>query len=562
MRATRVRLWRIRPVFGEERSTPSIKTDSDFVVRIVSADPKRPPSFSIRWLTSSGIVNYSANEFIKSVKREKQALSTIGITKGDKVGVRGENSYLWMVTDVALAELEAVSVVFPSEFTKEPPSDLMCNYGLRFFLLSDEAPPMEYSGTDIAIMGQIDTQHHAARFVTNDPYPVTGDDHSFVFSSGTSGAFKGMVISKKGVLDQIKTFGAAVELTSDDSILLFMPFTSNQNRVLYYCGMMNNAELAVVSPHQILDGLKKLEPTLLIAPPIFYEAVEKSARAALRKKGAFTLLALNTCRALINMFQSILSHKTRKAVLGRLFQAAHNIFGPRMRVMVTGMAKIGLPTLEFYDQHGLPMIQVYGLTESGVVCVNSLADNKIGTVGKPLPGNDITIADDGEIFVKKSAPQTSRFFHFEPSNEDTRFADGGVYTGDLGQISGDGTLTLVGRKKSTIVGHTGVKIQPEPIEKKLEENALVSTAVLVGLDRGRKLGIAVRASQKLSKTEQISVEKNIQKSVGNSALSYKNHIEIAFSDEDFTAENGLLTRNLKINRNAVQQRFFEGPQHA
>ncbi|NKB43819.1 MAG: AMP-binding protein [Alphaproteobacteria bacterium] len=527
-------------------------------MRLLGSSQTTQATYSIRWLSADGIRDYTAKEFETRVDFEKKALSQIGIRPGTKVGIRGDNSFLWMVSDVALAELGAVSVVFPAEFNDHALEDLISTYGLSFCLLSDAAPKNGQTRSDVATMGQIDPNRHKTSAVENDPYPVTDDDHSFVFSSGTSGAFKGMVISQKGILDQVETFCDALGITGEDCMLLFMPFSSLQNRVMYYGGIMRNLDIVVAPSTQLLDGLKQFRPTFLVAPPIFYEAVEKSIKAALARTPAVARIALFIASALARTIRIVGGTSTSSRLLHSVYAKAHAVFGGRMRVMVTGMAKIGPSTLEFYESLGLPLVQVYGLTECGVVCVNTLSNNQIGTVGRPLAGNTISIADDGEIVVHKDAPQTSRFFHFEESSEDTRFEGGGVYTGDLGHLSEDGTLTLVGRKKSTIVGHSGVKVQPEPIEKVLEESMLISKAVLVGLDNGRSLGIVLQTTRRLTKPELAPLENDARNIVGSMATSFKDHLRLSVCDEDFTTENGLLTRNLKINRHAVRARFFEG----
>lgn len=529
-------------------------------MRLLPADGPAELSFSIRWLTERGVVEYSAQDFIRDVETQKKAFSDLGVKARDKVGIRGENSYLWLVTDVALAELDAVSVVFPPEFSNHSDNALLSDYALRFMMVSDAGAPEASSNRSVAIMGKVDPTRHRIHDIKADPYPVTDDDHSFVFSSGTSGTFKGMVISKKGVLDQVETFGEALDVSESDRILLFMPFSSLQNRVLYYGAILRNVNMTAVPSTQLLDGLTRFQPTILIAPPIFYEAVEKSIKANLRGQGKAVHLVLRCISGIAQALQYLGQNALRQRILSRVYTKAHAVFGGKMRIMVTGMAKIGATTLEFYQSLGLPLVQVYGLTECGVVCANTLDDNEIGTVGKPLPGNTISISDDGEIVVRKSAPQTNRFFHFEASTEDTRFEDGQIFTGDLGQISESGALTLIGRKKSTIVGHTGVKVQPELIEKQLEENMLISKAVLVGLAEGRSLGVVLQPTKPLDSDTRDRLEKDAVTVVGDMAASFRNQLRIAFSPDEFTTENGFLTRNLKINRNAVRRHFFNDGQ--
>lgn len=517
-------------------------------------------TFSISWLTDDGVIELSAKDFEADVEAQKRLLVSVGIQPRDKVGVRGENSYLWIVTDVALAELDAVSVVFPPEFENRSDEELIEHYALSFMIASDARPEIASEHTNVAIMGQIDPERHQVCMHEADPYPVEDDDHSFVFSSGTSGTFKGMVISKRGVIDQINTFGDALDVSTNDRILLFMPFSSLQNRVLYYGAILRDIDMAAVPSTRLLDGLKRFQPTVLIAPPIFYEAIEKSIKAALRTQNFITRALLIFATNLAGLLRQLGLVNTSNNSLRRLYSSAHAVFGGNMRVMVTGMAKIGHTTLEFYRGLGLPLVQVYGLTECGVVCANTLANNEIGSVGKPLPGNHISITEDGEICVEKEAPQTSRFFHFEESTEDTRFENGRIYTGDLGRISDRGTLTLVGRKKSTIVGHTGVKVQPELIEKRLEESEMVATAVLVGLDAGRSLGVVLSSTRSLNDTEKGNIEQEVISVVSEMAASFKNQIRVTFSTQEFTVDSGFLTRNLKINRNAVRDHFFDSAQ--
>lgn len=292
----------------------------------------------------------TSDAFRADLEAQKRALSAIGLRTGDKVGLRGDNSYLWMLTDIAMVELDLVSVVFPNEFKDAPIPALMEDYGLKFFLISDAGPDGPQDNAHIAILGTIDASPHCLRDVTTDPYPVTDDDLSFVFSSGTSGSFKGMIISKRSVIDQIASFGDAMGFGPHDCVLLYMPFSSLQNRVLYYGAVMRGVDMTAVPSTQLLDGLKRFNPTILIAPPIFYEAVEKSVKATLRAQQGAAKYALSACNGVIRAIRTLLGNKSADALAKRIYGAAHKVFGSRMRLMITGMAEIGTSTLEFYRQ--------------------------------------------------------------------------------------------------------------------------------------------------------------------------------------------------------------------
>jgi len=524
-------------------------------LQLLPAQKGKAPSFTVQWLVPGGVTTTSAQQFRADLDTQKTALKSLGLKPDDKVGLSGSNSYLWMITDIAMVELDVVSVIFPPEFAEKPTHELMSDYGLKFFLLSDADPTPADRDEHTSILGQIDSSVHTLRTVADDPYPVSDDDLSFVFSSGTSGSFKGMVISKAGVIDQVNSFGDAMEFGAHDRVLLYMPFSSLQNRVLYYGAVMRDVDITAVPSTQLLEGLKRFDPTVLIAPPIFYEAVEKSIKASLRSQPGTVPAILSLVKGISSAARLLGGERAARSLLSKVYAKAHGVFGKHMRIMITGMAKIGPATLEFYRSLGFPLVQVYGLTECGVVCANTLLDNRIGTVGRPLAGNEITIADDGEIIVRKAKPQTNRFFHFEATAEDTRFDGDAVYTGDLGTLSVDGRLSLIGRKKSTIVAHSGVKVQPELIEKNLEERDDIAKAVLVSLENGRTVGVVVQTLGSYLDTQ--NIEHHVRTVVERMAPNFKSHMRITLTNEDFTAENGLLTWNLKINRDAVRRQFFD-----
>ncbi|MBA6304369.1 non-ribosomal peptide synthetase [Colwellia sp. MB02u-14] len=445
-------------------------------------------------------------------------LKAIGVNSGSRVGVAANNCYEWLMADIALIEIGAVSVIFQENHQINDVEQFIAEYELDVLLLAPERWN-QLNGEEHSNVLIIGSNHREVKIKPCEKtrYIDNSDDHSFVFSSGTGGTFKGMVIDRNGVELQIESLVDAFNITAADSVYVFMPFSNFQQRLFYYAALFVGASMYVVPQEQIFAGLPRLKPTILVAPPILYESIA--------------------------------------AQYGQLEGAAiKQIFGGNIRFMITGMAKIGLPTLELYKSKNIPLFEVYGLTESGVVCVNTPNSNVIGSTGKPLPNTTIEIVEDGEVIVIKERPLTSRFFDYQQEENDTRIEGNKIYTGDLGYLDEAGHLFLIGRKKATIITGDGKKIQPEPIEKHLEEHSLIQHCVLFPYKDTSGLMAVVQVHLPLEKIDVVELEQHL-----NGLLQKEfSHISLAkwvFTDVRFSTENGLLTRNLKIARKNIAQHF-------
>jgi long-subunit acyl-CoA synthetase (AMP-forming) len=261
----------------------------------------------------------------------------------------------------------------------------------------------------------------------------------------------------------------------------------------------------------VFHAVRDLQPTIIIGPPVFYETFQRQ----------------NLCRW----------------------------FGPKTRVLVTGMAKSRRTTLEYYRELGLPLYEVYAMTETGIVGANTPESQRLGSVGKPPPGTEVRIAEDGEVLVKKPHFQTRAYFRGASPSVAQEWAGGDwFYTGDVGHFDEDGFLYVDGRKDDTIVNAQGQKLQPAVIEADLENSASVRKAVVLQ-DADHPYLMAVIDSDQRGEPDLEAKLQALIDGVNEKLPSWFRIERFVVSPEPFTPQNGFLTANLKVARPKVAQAF-------
>jgi long-chain acyl-CoA synthetase len=244
-------------------------------------------------------------------------------------------------------------------------------------------------------------------------------------------------------------------------------------------------------------------------------------------------------------------------LVGRATRQIRETLGGRMRVMITGMAPIRRSTLELMQRLHLPVYEAYGVTECGLIAWNTPRAGRLGSVGRPIEDGSISLAADGEILVRKRAPLTRGFLFEEPSGPTaaTYLPSGEIATGDIGRFDEDGYLYITGRKKEIIVTQGGVKIHPEQLEAQIAECPDIERAVVLGNDLPFLIAVvAPRQSGRPAEARDAGIVAFVE--ALNSRLTPASRVGRTIVTADgFSVENGLLTRNLKVDRQAVVKRF-------
>lgn len=473
-----------------------------------------------------------------------------GLASGSRVGILSPNSVDWLIWDLALIELGCTVVALPDDLLQDRGAAVFDIYDLALVVRSQDAPAAAVldGHPHVAAMHDMAVQPLTCRQALGDrPFGVDRVC-SLTFSSGVSGTPKCLMINAAGIEWDVLHYIPEYRPRPDDRLLIFLPLTHQQQRLLLYAAYWLSTSLILIRPEQLFDALKRTQPTLCLAPPLLYEGIHERFLAAMdalppKRRAQFELL-----RRWASRVPGWLGVRLRRA----LFRKVHEGLGGRMRLMITGMAPIKRPVLDFFAEAGIALFEAYGLTETGVIAANLPGHARVGSVGKPVKGSRVCVAEDGELLV--SRPHFASHGYLDDQGHSLPFTPGKpVATGDIGRFDEDGYLYLLGRKKEIIITSQGHKLHPERIEAMLHDHPAVAKAVVFG-DTFKHLVILV--SLRVPETPELVAEINtlaadVGRRVGQAAQISK----VVFITEQFTLANGLLTRSLKLNRRAIEARY-------
>lgn len=414
--------------------------------------------------------------------------------------------------------------------------------------------------------------------------PGPQDAAVMVFSSGTTGAPKAIVFSHGQVLAAIEAILEAFDDLEEGTILLcWLPLANLFQRVINFYAIRRGATSYILSdPRELIDYIGSVEPNILIGVPRVFERmqsgiVERIAKLPLpvryltqwsvRLGGEHALVKSSGKRP--GLVITVCWHLADKFILKRLRAA----FGKRLRYFVSGSAAMPLWLLKWFEAIGLPVLEAYGVSENIIpMATNRFSLRKLGTAGKPLPPNQISFAQDGEILIR--GPGVFHGYWNAPEPGAGRFtADGYWCTGDFGRLDEEGFLSLLGRKSEVFKTPEGKWVSPIRIEEQLQRVAYVGQSVVLQLDSGAiasilsldKAKLMVRMNKGGTDMESLD-EQSFQNTFGEAlradlraALAdlpaYQRLAGVIVTFQQFSIEGGELTTNLKLRRKIVEARF-------
>jgi long-subunit acyl-CoA synthetase (AMP-forming) len=388
----------------------------------------------------------------EDVEKVSARLIEWGVKPRMRVGIRASNCYEWVIHDLALLRLRAVSVAFTDDFARWSAADLCEKYSLSLLLVTAKDDTVGRPKPDF--VAYLDAENDGVKAIDRGEPPADDDFDriGLIFSSGSSGGVKGLILNRRGIEESVDAFTNAVVPRSDDCILLFLPISNFQQRLIYYAAFWYGFDIIVTEPSRLFHALKDLRPTILIAPPVLYETFETRFYGLPKWKRVSAELIADI--ALKTPFRAV-----REKIARALFSQAYETLGGRMRFMVTGMAPIKRSTLKFFRRMQLPLFETYVLIECGSVALNLPLAHKLGSVGRLLPRGQVELAEDGEIIVQKEHTVSVGYFECADGEADKTFiGNNRIATGDIGWLDRDGYLYLTGRKKEIIVTSGGEKV--------------------------------------------------------------------------------------------------------
>jgi long-chain acyl-CoA synthetase len=391
------------------------------------------------------------------------------------------------------------------------------------------------------------------------------DVATIIYTSGTTGNPKGVMLTNKNILANVFSVTKRVPIYSSDTFLSFLPLSHVFERTAgSYVPLLKGATIAYAQSVQtLMDDLKEINPTILLCVPKIFERVFEKLFQKIKTKPKFiqklfylSLRKLDReAKDKKNYLRKIAKFIGEKLILNKL---KSKIFGKNLRFAISGGASINESILRFFKDIGVKILEGYGLTETApIICVNSLEDNKIGSVGKPIEGIKVKISKKKEILVKGENVMKG-YWNNEEGTKQAFTSNGWFKTGDLGFIDGDGRLSIIGRKKEIIVTTNGKNISPDKIESKLNLIAEVAYALVVGHRKKYLTALLTIDQEKIIDQKLELVNQNIKKNIdkiNHSLEPYERIRDYKILSDDFNINNGTLTPTLKLRRQIIENNY-------
>lgn len=568
---------------------------TDLLIARVKKNPSHP-LFS-RQNPDGSWRNITSQEFLDEVRSLAKGLIASGITPGQAVAVMSRTRYEWPVIDFALWFAGAVSVpIYETSSPTQIEWILQDSDAVAFFVETDEHLERykKVSAPKVKQVWRIESAdftklHQQGESVADEVLESAranaelSDLATIVYTSGTTGNPKGCELTHKSFVDHCRNAAAEIpELANDrQHSLVFLPMAHILSR--YVSVMCIYAGIRVGhlgDAKQVAKVLPDFKPTFLLAVPRVFEKVYNGAelRATAAGKGKIFKLAAETAiaysRALDTKQGPSLGLKLRYRVFDKLvFSKLRAAMGGNVRYAISGGAPLGERLGHFFRGIGLIVLEGYGLTETAAAAViGRVGWQKIGKVGRALPGTGIKIADDGEIWLRGINVMRGYWRNEAATRE--AFSDGWFRTGDIGELDEDGFLTITGRKKELIVTAGGKNVAPAPIEDLLRAHPMIGQVVVIG-DNKPFIGALISLDPEMvpvwSESNGIEekmtlaeatfhprIREEIQRAVDevNERFSQAEQVR-AFEilDVELTEASGHLTPSLKIKRNRVMEDF-------
>ncbi|TYK47971.1 AMP-dependent synthetase/ligase [Actinomadura decatromicini] len=540
----------------------------------------------------------TAAEFAAEASGIAKGLVAAGIEPGDRVALLSRTRYEWTILDYAVWTAGAVSVPIYETSSAEQIEWIAGDSGAKAVFAETDAhvalveevrgrlPGLAHvwcidaGGVDevVALGAEVGDGVVEDRCRSR----AAADVATLVYTSGTTGRPKGCEITHGNLVSTARNAvrGAIAEVAVDgSSTLLFLPLAHVFARLIQVATVEGGIVLGHSDVPNLLPDLASFRPTFLLAVPRVFEKVYNGAeqKAAAEGKEKIFKAAAETAIAYSRALQAgrpglalKAKHKLFDALVYGKLRAA---VGGNVKYAVSGGAALGERLGHFFRGVGITILEGYGLTETTApASVNRPTAIKIGTVGRPIPGVDVRIADDGEVLVRGVNVMRGYWNNEDATKE--ALEDGWFHTGDLGSLDADGFLKITGRKKEILVTAAGKNVAPAPLEDRLRAHPLVSQCVVVG--DGRKfVGALVTLDEEalgpwkerhgkpasmtvdeLRADPDVIAEIDGAVAAANRSVSHAEAIKkYAVLGVDFTEEAGHLTPSLKVKRNVVMKDF-------
>ena len=556
----------------------------------------------------------SWNEYYEQAGCVGAALISMGLEKGDCVSIIGDNCPEWVIIDMGVQCAGGTAVGVYATNAWPQVAYVLGNSDSKFFFVENEEQldkwfqfrdkvprlkkvivwdleglrhfedKMVMTFGEILEMGRGVLDKDAQPFESRMARVVPEDVSMLIYTSGTTGPPKGAMLTHRNLMWMGQAITTENPMDDEDEVLSFLPLCHVFEQLFSVMGHITHGYTVnfIENLETVTDNMIEVSPTVGYAVPRIWEkylsaVYIRMSDATWFKKLVFGL-ALKTGKRRASL---MMDFKPVPGTLEFFYSLAHFVVFrklkermgfDRMRIAYSGAAPISPDVLHFFQSIGVNLVEGYGQTEgTGVTCVSRVGKVKFGTVGPPITGTEIKIADDGEILVK--SPSVFKGYYNNPEDTAETIQDGWLYSGDVGEIDADGYLKITDRKKDIIVTAGGKNITPQYIENKLKFSPYINDAVVIGdqrkfitalimIDEDNVVKFAqdnkVQFSTYKDLTKSPEINKLIRKEVTdvNETLARVEQVKkFTILPKKLYEEDGEVTPTMKVKRNYVNEAF-------
>ncbi len=548
----------------------------------------------------------STAELVDRVRRLSKALVDLGVAKGDRVALMSENGPHWPTVDFATLCAGAVLVPIYPTLLPDQSSYIAANCGAKvvvaetpvhlqglldhaaelpdvrhFVLIKGESSDPRVTHLDqlIAQGAGVDVADFEARARAVRPEDLA----TFIYTSGTTGTPKGVMLTHGNLASNASSGSNALHLDGGYLALSFLPLSHSFERTVDYCYFLCGCTIAYAeSVAAVAQNMMEVKPQVFVSVPRVYEKVyskvQEGVAAGSPVKQKLFAWAVRLGREALPYrlkrekppgFQGVKLDLADKLVFSKIKAR----LGGEFEFALSGGAPLARDLAEFFWGAGIPIYEGYGLSEtSPVISVNTQEHVKMGTVGQPMPGIEVRIAEDGEILAR--GPNIMQgYWHMEKETAEVLDADGWFHTGDIGELDSENFLRITDRKKELIINAYGKNVAPAPIENALKASRFLEQAVVIGDRRkflsallvpdfaalgpwAEKQGIPAADRKALIAAPQVREQIRQEVEAVNAKLAgFEKIVAWDLLPDEFTLETGELTPTQKIKRRVINQKY-------
>lgn len=525
-------------------------------------------------------VSTSWNDYLQAVAALAEGFRKLGLERGDRVGIMAASSREWDFVQLGVAAAGGVAVGLDPHSLSQHIQAIAHSCRFAGIVLGTQSMSdkfgSETTGLRFSICLEAATGYTtlsellATPVTTNDWDQSRPDDTAtIIFTSGTTGAPKGIEYTHRQIrLAVAAILSAFPNIRESCRLVCWLPLSNLFQRMINLCAIERGAEtFYVADPRKIMDFAPKIAPHLFIAVPRFYEKLYAGIQESIGRKPVAVRLLIAWALRVGDRTARARRARQPPAPLDRLcfaladclvLRKLRGILGPNLQFMVSGSAPMPLWLLERFHAIGLLLLEAYGLSENVIpVALNRPDLFRLGTVGQPLPGCEVRLAEDGELLVR--GPGVFKGYLGDEPEKSPRQADGFLPSGDFASIDTDGFISLVGRKSDIFKTSTGRRVAPNSIEGLLRQIPEVDQAVVFGARRPQPVAL-LSIAQSAWSADFHELAQRFRHAAATTVAplpAYLHPAGLAITARQMTISGGELTANLKLRRRAIEASYAD-----